>query len=511
MTTNQPSGAAEPLGPGAPTPPIDIAGGSAQASVRYPPTVALSAEFLDALDATGALVDLTVEGRTEASRDWWPITMAWAVDGEVPARAAAVVTPADVDQVSAVVQLANTNGVPCTVAAGRSGVCGGSLPIHGGIVLDLSEFSGIVEVDDASLLVRARAGTFGDLFEAELQASHHLTVGHWPQSMSLSTVGGWAACRGAGQYSTRYGKIEDIVAGLEVVLADGRIIHTGGHPRAAVGPDLTQLFLGSEGTLGIITEVLLRAHPKPPVTRQAAWGFQSFEAGLDACRQVLRRGATPAVLRLYDVIESKRNFDLDTNVLLVFDEGDELLVEAGMAVVGQACATADQLDGKIVDQWMGHRNNVDALESLVSGGLVVDTMEIAASWGRLDAIYGAALAAIRGVEGTLQASAHQSHAYTDGACLYFTFAGKTAADVEAKDAYYRAVWDAGTRAVLTNGGALSHHHGIGLHRARYMTEALGPAFAVFQATKSALDPNGILNPGKLGLADPFAVGGSVAE
>src|SRR5690606_15358004 len=130
----------------------------------------------------------------------------------------------------------------------------------------------------------------------ELRRDHGLTVGHWPQSIALSTVGGWLACRGAGQYSTRYGKIEDIVIGLDVTLADGRCITTGGQPRQAVGPDLNQLFVGSEGTLGVITGARLKAHPQAPHERRCAYGFASFAEGLDACRRILRRGATPAVL-----------------------------------------------------------------------------------------------------------------------------------------------------------------------------------------------------------------------
>src|SRR6476619_7262581 len=154
--------------------------------------------------------------------------------------------------------------MPVTAAAGRSGVCGASVPVFGGVLLDLTAIEGIVGVDRESMLVDVRPGTFGDVFEDELRAEHQVTCGHWPQSMALSTVGGWLACRGAGQYSTRYGKIADIVVGLEAVLADGRVVRTGGSPRAAAGPHLNQLFVGSEGTLGVITEATLRAHPVPP-------------------------------------------------------------------------------------------------------------------------------------------------------------------------------------------------------------------------------------------------------
>ncbi|MGI9600589.1 MAG: FAD-binding oxidoreductase [Acidimicrobiales bacterium] len=490
------------LGPAAPTPAIDIDGGAEHAGVRLDArSVVVPDAVVAELEATGAQLSRDLQARSESSRDWWPLAMIWATEGRVPARADVLVRVHDTEQVSAVMALADRHGIPVTVAAGRSGVCGGSVPVRGGIVLDLTPMTGIVEVDDDSLLVRVRPGTFGDHFEAELGSRHQLTVGHWPQSMALSTVGGWVACRGAGQLSGRYGKIEDLVVGLEVVLADGRVIHTGGHPRAAAGPDLTQLFVGSEGTLGVVTEVLLRARPTPTHEARGAWGFDSFEAGLDACRRMLRRGASPAVLRLYDVIESQRNFELDTNVLLVLDEGDSLMVDAVMAVVAEETDGAESLDVDLVESWMGHRNNVDALESLISGGLVVDTMEVAAPWGDLDAVFAEALAAIRAVDGTLQASAHQSHAYTDGACLYFTFAGKT--EPEGRESYYRAVWDAGTRAVLANGGALSHHHGIGLNRGRFMAEALGTGFDVLVGVKDTLDPNGICNPGKLGLPDPF--------
>jgi alkyldihydroxyacetonephosphate synthase len=325
--------------------------------------------------------------------------------------------------------------------------------------------------------------------------------------MALSTVGGWLACRGAGQYSTRYGKIEDIVAGLEVVLAGGQVLRTGGSgPRAAVGPDLTQLFVGSEGTLGVITEARLRVHPVPAGDARAAYSFETFEQGLDVCRRILRRGATPAVLRLYDPRESKRTFSLDHGcALVVLDEGDPVMIDAMMRVVDEECRAsgAERYEEDLVAHWLEHRNDVSALESLTRGGIVVDTVEIAAPWAVLPAIYTEALAALNALEGTLAASAHQSHAYSDGACLYFTFAGRVPED--SAERYYVSAWDAVTRATLDHHGSLSHHHGIGLNRSRFVQTALGPAFGVLAAAKSALDPHGILNPGKLGLPSPFGV------
>src|SRR4029079_6313202 len=240
--------------------------------------------------------------------DWWPLAMIWALDAQTPARAAAVVRPADAGQVAAVLTTCNAARVPVTPAAGRSGVCGASVPVHGGEVLDLTAMSGIVGIDRESMVRDVLRGTFGTWLEDTLREEHGVTVGHWPQSIDLSTVGGWLACRGAGQLSTRYGKIEDMVVGLDVVLADGRQITTGGAPRAAVGPDLNQLFVGSEGTLGIITGARLRVHPAPVHEVRSAFRFATFGDGLEACRRVLRRGATPAVLRLYDAGEADRSY-----------------------------------------------------------------------------------------------------------------------------------------------------------------------------------------------------------
>ncbi|RPI05904.1 MAG: FAD-binding oxidoreductase, partial [Actinobacteria bacterium] len=137
--------------------------------------------------------------------------MQWALEGAVPGLASAVATPHSAEEVGAVLAVCNADLIPVTAAAGRSGVCGACVPVHGGVVLDLCELSGVVDVDDESLVLDVRPGTFGEPLEAELRATHGATLGHWPQSVAISTVGGWLACRGAGQLSTRYGKIEDMV------------------------------------------------------------------------------------------------------------------------------------------------------------------------------------------------------------------------------------------------------------------------------------------------------------
>jgi alkyldihydroxyacetonephosphate synthase len=418
----------------------------------------------------------------------------WAMAAAVARAPEAVASPATAEEVAAVLAVCCELRVPVTPAGARSGVCGGAVPVHGGVVLDLRNLSGITSVDDRSLLADVGAGTMGDALEAELRSAHGLTLGHRPQSVAISTLGGWLACRSAGQYSTRYGKIEDMVVGLDVALADGRRIRTGGAPRAAVGPDLSQVFVGSEGTLGVTTSARLRLHPAPPAERRAAYAFDSFAAGVDACRRILRRGATPAVLRLYDEAESERSFDRRTNLLVVLDEGDERLVEATMAVVGEECG--ESLGADPVDRWIDHRDDVYDTAALARQGIVGDTMEVAAPWSTIAGLYDDVKAAVAAVPGTVWTAGHLSHAYGDGACVYVTFAG-TGAD------WYVPAWDAAAGAVLALGGALSHHHGIGLAKARFLGTALGPAHGVLVDLKRALDPTGILNPGKLGLPDPF--------
>jgi alkyldihydroxyacetonephosphate synthase len=503
-----------------PTPvtPIDAAPGQVTERIRAP-RVPVDERLLERLRGVCAEVTVDDTARAEAGRDWWPLAIRWATRGAVPARPAVVARPTDAVQVAGILAACHDARVPVTAMAGRSGVCGSSIPLFGGVALDMCGLSGVVDIDTTSLLTEVLPGTFGPDLEEVLRA-RGVTVGHWPQSMDLSTVGGWVACRGAGQYSTRYGKIEDMVTGLEVALADGRVISTGGTgPRAAVGPDLTQLFVGSEGVLGVITEVQLRLHPVAPAQGRRAFSFSSFGDGLEACRRVLQRGGTPAVLRLYDATESARNFELaDQCALIVLDEADPGLLDTTLAVVDAECAATGgrPTDDGIVERWLSHRNDVSALAPLYRAGIVVDTIEIAARWSTLPRLYEACVSALVGLEGTLAASAHQSHAYTDGACLYFTFGGRmpdaptgpAGPDAEASadswaEQYYTSAWRVVMDLVRAHGGTISHHHGVGINRARFMAGALGGAFEVLVGMKESLDPRGILNPGKLGLPSPF--------
>ncbi len=459
-----------------------------------------------------------------AGQDWWPLTLHMSLAGIPPSLPSVIARPTSSTEVSAILSICNERRIPVTAQGGRSGVCGGAMPFSGGVAIDLCGLAGVFDLDSVSLRFKTGAGTFGCDLEAHLNGEGY-TLGHWPQSMDLSTVGGWVACRSAGQYSTRYGKIEDMLTGLEVVTSSGEIIRIGSRgPGSSTGPGIAHLFLGSEGTLGVVTEAEFRMQPKPEVEAKLAFGFTSFAEGLEACRKILRRGATPAVLRLYDNIESVRNFSAvegagdeikahSLNVLVVVDEADPELLGATMNVVGQECAAATPLNTGICDRWISHRNDVSQLEPLVRSGVVVDTIEISAPWATLYRVYERSIENLGAITGTLNASAHLSHSYRDGACIYFTFAGVNQeltignvqdADRQAQQAhlewatdYYAKAWGAVMNATIEYGGSISHHHGIGYNRAKFMAKSLGGELGLLKSLKAALDPNGILNPHKL--------------
>ncbi len=455
-----------------------------------------SAAFLADLASQGLSFSVDDQSRAEHGRDWWPPTIAMVARGEVPYWPGVVVRATSTDDVSRLLVLASRHQIPVTPQGGRSSVVGGAVAPAGGVALDLTGLNRVLDLDDVSGTVRVEAGLFGPELERRVHDSGW-TVGHLPQSFELSTVGGWIACRGAGQYSNRYGKIEDIVRALTIVLANGDVVQLGGHgPRQAVGPDLLQLFIGSEGTLGVITEATLAMHPLPQTQRRAAFGFASFDQGLDACRRILQRDAHPAVLRLYDETESARHFAASTCALIVLDEGDKFLVDATMHVVNEECANAVGLDVSLVEQWLQHRNDVGALAPLWERGYVVDTIEVSGPWSILPDMRSHVVESLTALPDLSVVSVHQSHAYLDGACLYFTFAGKPETDAMG---FYRAAWDAAIDTVLDSGGALSHHHGVGRNRARFVERALASAFPLWAAMKAQFDPLNIMNPGVLGV------------
>jgi alkyldihydroxyacetonephosphate synthase len=449
----------------------------------------------------GERVDVSEAALAAHAHDTWPLALLRMHQGRLQTRPACVVSPTSADQVATVLRYANHERLPVVPYGGGSGVCGAVLPTAETIVVDLRALDQLVELNETALQARVQAGMFGHRFEEALQERGY-TMGHWPQSVALSTVGGWVATRAAGQFSTRYGSIEDMLLGLEAVLADGRIVRIKSTPRRSAGPDLRHLFLGAEGTAGIVTEATVKVLPLPETRKLLAFAFPDFDAGLETIRHIVRAGWRPPVLRLYDAMESGRHFGQWQNdercFLLVVSEGPAALA----AAEAEACHTiatghgAEAVGEAPVQHWLGERNNVPSLLSFIERGFVLDTIEVATEWDRIHALYGDVCAAVRTVKNVLVVSGHSSHSYAQGTNIYFTFVARPEDPADAEPIYL-ACWERAMEATLRAGGTICHHHGIGRMRTRWMAAEHGEALTLMRAVKRALDPNNILNPGAL--------------
>lgn len=453
-----------------------------------------------ALPAGRVVVD--EETRRAHAHDYWALEAIRDLGGTPAPAPPCVVFAESTEEVSTVLRIAHESGTPVVPWGLGSGVCGGARPGEEAIVLDLSRMNRVLETNRESLVARVQAGMRGSDFEEHL-AGKGLTLGHFPQSIGVSTVGGWVATRASGQFSTRYGNTEDMVLALEVVLADGTIARTFPAPRASTGPDLKSLILGSEGTLGVVTEVSYKVWPSPDFRSGTAYRLQSWEDGLEITRELLQAGWRPAVLRLYDGTEAQRNFGEwvpePAPMLLMMTEGSEAMrpaLELEMAASRTACEHRGGVDlgSAALDHWLGHRNSVPSWDDLLRAGLVVDTIEIAATWDRIGPVYTRVTAAIAAVPGILVASGHTSHAYPSGVNIYFTFVGQSE-DATEQERIYLQAWNAAMEATIACGASIAHHHGIGRVRREHLPREHGSGgMQMLRALKASLDPQGILNP-----------------
>lgn len=453
-------------------------------------------------EALGAAVHADDATCAEHAHDYWARSALSAWQGSAPARPLAVVLPATTEEMASAVRICRAAGVAMVPRGAGSGVCGGVLAGAGSVVLGTDRMTGLRRFDEDDLLATFGAGTNG-LVAEQTVAERGCTIGNWPQSIDRSSVGGWVATRASGQYSTAYGNTEDLMYSLEAVLPDGSIYRSRETPRAAAGPDLRQLLLGSEGTLGIVTEVTFSLRPQPEAGVRQAFHFVDFATGIRAIRDVILPGWRPPVVRLYDARESARHFKgtcpAGHCMLIFLHEGPEARTQAEAAAVASLCAGrgGEPADPATVDAWFAHRNTVPSWQELFDQGLVVDTIEVATGWRLLPELYASVIEGIRAVPGVVAASAHSSHAYRSGANLYFSFA---AAPGETGDRLgtYDACWAAAMAATSALGGGIAHHHGIGRVRRDWLAEELGPAgIAMLRAVKHALDPDDLMNPGVL--------------
>jgi len=437
------------------------------------------------------------------AHDAWPLSEAKIRAGEALPLADLIVFPVSTEEVSQVLVIANEMKIPVTPVGGGAGTCGGTLPIYGGMQLDLKRMDKILSIDHESLLVTVQSGVVGiDLEEAVNR--HGYTMGHTPTSLRASNVGGFIATRSGGSLSSLYGKIEDLTLGLEVVLADGSVISTKAVPRHSVGPDLRQLFIGSEGTLGVITEATLRMFPIPEERRFRSMAFRDVHSGLVAIRQIFRH-TTPSLVRLYDPVDTAmfvaNHFDVDDGdcmLMLGFDgtSAENDMAEAKSVEICLSNGAKDYGEGPS-KRWWEHRYDMYYPSSFTTSGYAIgDTIDIVATYDKLENVYHAMKAAMEAHDAIVLS--HFSHMYQNGGSIYMIFYTNQP-NAETAWATYRRIWDDGVAACLREGGTMSHQHGVGLSRTTYTEGEMGSAFDVLKRIKKVLDPNGIMNPGKLGL------------
>ena len=471
------------------TPPADVS------AVEEALTAALGDAVSTAPDRLGAYVADT----------YWPALHA-AAAGTPLARPDVVVRPRSEEDVAEVLRLADAHRVPVVPWGGGSGTQGGALAIEGGIVLDLTSLDAILEIDEVSLTVTAQAGVNGKRLEAELNA-RGLMLPHYPASVEWATVGGYIAARGSGVLSTRYGKIEDLLLSLRVATPAGGLMDTVGVPRHAVGPELTQLFVGSEGTLGVITRATLQLVPLPEARRFAAVAFPSVDAGVHAIRRALQAGHRPSVVRMYDEVATHLTFapvvgeDLrGVYTVLAFEgEAEAAALEERRTLAIAAEAGAEQLDPALGQRWWDRRYDFYHPPHQPELPAIWGTLDVVATYDRIGAVYDALVRAVREPYAStgLELRMHFSHWYLWGTMIY----GRFVVPDGGPDALalHDRIWADGMTAALDAGGVMNDHHGVGIKLGPYMRRQHGAALDAMARIKAALDPNGIMNPGKMGL------------
>lgn len=423
--------------------------------------------------------------------------------GWKPTLPVCVVKPKTVDEVSKILKYLNDNNVPTIPYGGGSGVLAGAeTRVKGTVVIDVSDMNKIIELNEDNMTVTVQAGTFLKDLESWLNEKGYIT-GHYPQSLDLAQVGGLTATRSIGQFSTKYGGIEDLILGIEGVLPDGEIVKIKSNPRSATGPDLRHLWMGSEGMIGIITEITIKVFPKPEKKWLQAYTVPTMSEGLEIIRKVMHAGYKPAVVRLHDWLESEKPYGAFMNegesILLFLCEGSKELCdmeEKGIDAIAVSSG-AKSVGPKPVEIWFKHRNDAaDEYENYGKMGALVDTIEISANWTEIAQIYEETCQRIYNeVPEAVYFSGHSSHSYWSGTNIYFQMGAIPKKDIEDAERIYYQMWQIVMDTTLKYDGSIGHHHGVGKHRTKWLPNELGSSYVMMEKIKNAFDSKGIMNPG----------------
>ncbi len=451
-----------------------------------------------------------MEIKSQSLDVWWITRFGMFNEVELP-EPLAIVFPQNKDQVAAVVKLCNHHNVPVIPRGGGAGDSGGTLALTGGIVLDLKKMDRVLALNERSLTVRVQPGILQKHLEEYLNR-HGYTMNHFPASYHTSAVGGFISTNGTGVLSSKYGKLTDMVRQIEVVLPDGKVFRSLPVSHHSTGPDFTKLFIGAEGTLGVVTEALIKIHPIAEKRSFLAFLLPSLKEGIEAGRKIMVSGLLPCIMRFYDEKDTehilRKQYDMEGEgcFFMVGFDGMEAVVDAQTGEADKIFKAAGGID--LGDQYAWAWWN-DRLKSYyppldyVCEPWMTAVTDTVAPYEDIENVYFAMKSAVE--DGFKEYGAifhaHFSHWYDWGTSFYPTFLVKDVPQdrTEALRVYHE-ILGACVRASIENGGVVNEHHGIGVRNGRFIQEIYKEeSYEMIRSIKDTLDPNHILNPGKLGL------------
>lgn len=453
----------------------------------------------------------------DAARSRYPGDMSWltavhARYGQPLNRPDIAVAVRSTAEVAAVMKLAAERAIPVTPVAGASGVQGAANANGGGILLDLAPLNRVRDIDEASLTCTVEAGKNVKEFERELN-ERGLSFTHYPASAEWASVGGSVAARGSGVLSTKYGNIQDHVLSLEVVLPDGAVVELPSVPRHGVGPEMTQLFVGAEGTLGVITAVRVKLRRLPLRRRFSAFAFASLAEGIAAGRDIMTTGLKPAVMRLYDRAAAMQSLEkavsagLDgVTMVLMVDGEHERLIDVEGTLCDEICLRhgGRALDAGIGERWWQQRYSFYHPPHAPTLPQIWCTTDAVADFAHIQALYDEVTQSLQAAidpKWGMTLKTHLSHWFDWGAMIYPRFIVPRGPDsLDEALALHDALITAASDAALRAGGVINDHHGVGMRLAPHLQSQFGDSgMALMRAIKTGIDPQHLLCPGKLDL------------
>ena len=427
---------------------------------------------------------------------------------------AAVVKLGSTEQVSRVLNFMNAhkiNGVPRTGASATEG--GLETVVENSVVLDGSAMNQIINIDIENMQATAQCGVPLEVLENALREKGY-TTGHSPQSKPLAQMGGLVATRSIGQFSTLYGAIEDMVVGLEAVLADGTVTRIKNVPRRAAGPDIRHIIIGNEGALCYITEVTVKIFKFTP-ENNLFYGYilEDMKTGFNILREVMVEGYRPSIARLYDAEDGTQHFThfADGKCVLIFmAEGNPRIAKAtgeGIAEIVARYPQCQRVDSKLIETWFNNLNwgpdkvAAERVQILKTGNMGFTT-EVSGCWSCIHEIYESVINRIRTefphADDITMLGGHSSHSYQNGTNMYFVY-DYNVVDCKPEEEIdkYNPLNKIICEETIRLGGSMVHHHGIGKHRVHWSKLEHGSAWALLEGLKKQFDPNGIMNTGTI--------------